>query len=273
MKNKTKLAFDLLEQEMEVICKEEQVRFTGGSGGFTYEQLVAALNSGDLSSIPAGSYIMNSENSFSYWEGSLNEVVVFNKRMNSSSGGYSSGGGFSSGSSWDWTDSTTGTSGSVWLNSDYFGGGGSTGDGGYNPTNYELARDITAGAISTGLSFNEFYANMSVAIFSNTPVTANDLLKNIFDNNPAGSFVDDLRAVQQFKGIAILSLTGKLLGYSQAYDSLGTLKDDILDGGGVSAVNVADAAINVGSLFIKSNVVGLAVSGGWLLIKGQLDDQ
>ena len=152
MKNKTKLAFDLLEQEMEVICKEEQVRFTVGSGGFTYEQLVAALNSGDLSSIPAGSYIMNSENSFSYWEGSLNEVVVFNKRMNSSSGGYSSGGGFSSGSSWDWTDSTTGTSGSVWLNSDYFGGGGSTG-GGTGSSSYPVSDLYSASAFAgyTGL--------------------------------------------------------------------------------------------------------------------------
>ncbi len=277
MKNKAKLAFDLLEQEMEVICKEDQVRFVGGSGGYTWQQIMEAINSGNIGLVPAGSYVMSSSgDSFTFFGGELNEVIVSKK---SPAAGSSSGFVF-----WDWSDHSGG-SGSFRLSSGGYvqggggssgggsSGGGSTGDGGYNPTNYELARDITAGAISTGLSFNEFYANMSVAIFSNTPVTANDLLKNIFDNNPAGSFVDDLRAVQQFKGIAILSLTGKLLGYSQAYDSLGTLKDDILDGGGVSAVNVADAAINVGSLFIKSNVVGLAVSGGWLLIKGQLDDQ
>ncbi|PRZ21579.1 hypothetical protein [Flavobacterium granuli] len=32
------------------------------------------------------------------------------------------------------------------------------------------------------------------------------------------------------------------------------------------------AAISVGSFYIKSNVVGLAVSMGWLLIKGQLEE-
>ena len=46
MKNKAKLAFDLLEQEMEVICKEDQIRFIGGSGGYTWQQIVDAINTG-----------------------------------------------------------------------------------------------------------------------------------------------------------------------------------------------------------------------------------
>ena len=265
MKNKAKLAFDLLEQEMEVICKEEQVRFTGGSGGWTWQEVVDAINTGHYTQIPAGMY--SQETLFGE---NLREVMIGARTKMPSE---------------VWGSVVMGGTGSFWLNmigsGGYVGGGGGGGGGGGDgsssgsstPSNYEIASNIASNAISTGLAFNEFYANMSTAIFSSTPVTANDLLKNIFDNNPAGSFMDDLRAVQQFKGIAILSLTGKLLGYSQAYDSLGTLKDDILDGGGVSAVNVADAAISVGSLFIKSNVVGLAVSGGWLLIKGQLDDQ
>ena len=36
MKNKAKLAFELLEQEMEVIYKEDLIRFTGGSGDYTW---------------------------------------------------------------------------------------------------------------------------------------------------------------------------------------------------------------------------------------------
>ena len=258
MTNKAKLAFDLLEQEMEVICKEEQVRFTGGSGGYTWQEVVDAINNGNYGQIPAGMY--SQETLFGE---NLREVMIGARtRMPSEV----------------WGSVVVGGTGSYWLNmtggcGGVEDGGGDSSSGSSTPSNYEIASNIASNAISTGLAFNEFYANMSTAIFSSTPVTANDLLKNIFDNNPAGSFMDDLRAVQQFKGIAILSLTGKLLGYSQAYDSLGTLKDDILDGGGVSAVNVADAAISVGSLFIKSNVVGLAVSGGWLLIKGQLDDQ
>jgi hypothetical protein len=146
MKNKAKLAFDLLEQEMEVIYKDELVRFTGGSGGFTYQQLVDAINSGNLSSIPAGSYIMNSENSFSYWEGSLNEVIVFSKAQTSSSGGYSS---------WDWSNTTTGGSGSVFLDSigysDFYNGGsgGSTGGTGTgSSTTYLPALNYDWGAYS-----------------------------------------------------------------------------------------------------------------------------
>ena len=41
---------------------------------------------------------------------------------------------------------------------------------------------------------------------------------------------------------------------------------------GGAAVNIADAAINIGSLFIKSNVVGFAVSAGWLIIKGDFGE-
>jgi hypothetical protein len=94
MKNKAKLAFDLLEQEMEVICKEEQVRFTGGSGSYTYEQLVAAFNSGDLSSIPAGTYV-SSGGMFTYYEqGYVCSNGASTYGFSISSGGYFDGGNF-----------------------------------------------------------------------------------------------------------------------------------------------------------------------------------
>lgn len=94
MTNKAKLAFDLLEQEMEVIYKDELVRFTGGSGSYTYEQLVAAINSGDLSNIPAGTYV-SSGGMFTYYE----QGYVFNNGTTTygfsiSSGGYFDGGNF-----------------------------------------------------------------------------------------------------------------------------------------------------------------------------------
>ncbi|PRZ21575.1 hypothetical protein [Flavobacterium granuli] len=127
MINKTKLAFDLLEQEMEVICKEEQLRFVGGSGGYTWQQFVDAVNSGNLSSIPAGSYIMSSSgDSFSFFGEGLNEVIVLDKTPAYSSSGYSS---------WSWTNSTTGGSGSFFLDSigysDFYNGGSA---GGGDPT-------------------------------------------------------------------------------------------------------------------------------------------
>lgn len=263
MTNKAKLAFDLLEQEMEVICKEEQVRFTGGSGGYTWQEVVDAINNGNYGQIPAGMY--SQETLFGE---NLREVMIGARTKMPSE---------------VWGSVVLGGTGSFWLNmtggyggvegGGVEGGGGSTGSGEGSPSNYEIASNIASNAIATGLAFNEFYTNMSSAIFSNTPVTANDFVKSIFDNNPSGSFIDDIKAAGEFKGIAILSSTGKFLGVTQAVGSLYTLAVDIGDGGGVSAVNVTDAAISVGSFYIKSNVVGLAVSMGWLLIKGQLDEQ
>ena len=258
MTNKAKLAFDLLEQEMEVICKEEQVRFTGGSGGYTWQEVVDAINNGNYGQIPAGMY--SQETLFGE---NLREVTIgASTRMPSEV----------------WGSVVVGGTGSYWLNmtggcGGVEDGGGDSSSGSSSPSNYEIASNIASNAIATGLAFNEFYTNMSSAIFSNTPVTANDFVKSIFDNNPSGSFIDDIKAAGEFKGIAILSSTGKFLGVTQAVGSLYTLAVDIGDGGGVSAVNVTDAAISVGSFYIKSNVVGLAVSMGWLLIKGQLDEQ
>lgn len=86
MKNKAKLAFHLLEQEMEMIYKEDLIQFVGGSGyissggyssgGYSWQQMYNALNSGDVSQIPQGSYFMDSNGKLTYMGGELNEVVV-----------------------------------------------------------------------------------------------------------------------------------------------------------------------------------------------------
>lgn len=64
MKNKAKLAFELLEQEMEVIYKEDLIRFMGG---ITWQEFVDAVNSGYLSGISSGTY--SSSDGFN-WTGS-----------------------------------------------------------------------------------------------------------------------------------------------------------------------------------------------------------
>lgn len=258
MTNKVKLAFEMLEQEMEALGREQQRGVMGGTGDPT---------DGDIWVVGGETFVWSSASNS--WVANELSTVVITRTSSSSSGG-----------SWSWSAYSYGT-GSYWTNMLSSGGyvqggggssgGGSTGDGGYNPTNYELARDIAAGAISTGLTFGEYYTTMRDAIFSGTPINTNDLIKNIFDTNPIDSVVADLKGAWGFKGMAILSLTGKVLGYTQAYDSLDTLVTDMQDGD-VSMVNIADAAISVGSLCIKSNAVGLAVSAGWLLIKCNVDE-
>jgi hypothetical protein len=73
---------------MEVICKEEQVRFTGGSGGYTWQQIVDAINSGDLSQLPAGTYV-NSGGMFTYYQqGEYFDYGSSTNGFSISSGGY-----------------------------------------------------------------------------------------------------------------------------------------------------------------------------------------
>jgi hypothetical protein len=94
MKNKAKLAFELLELEMEVIYKEDLMQFIGGSEGYTWQQFVNDIQNGNFSNVPAGSYLMNNDGSTTIYGGMLNEVVI---SSNYSSGGYgySSSGSFS----------------------------------------------------------------------------------------------------------------------------------------------------------------------------------
>ena len=62
MKNKAKLAFELLELEMEVIYKEDLMQFVGGSGGYGYS-LSGGFSSNGYLNDP---YFMNSQ----FWDGS-----------------------------------------------------------------------------------------------------------------------------------------------------------------------------------------------------------
>ena len=75
MKNKAKLAFEMLEQEMEVIYNEDLIQFTRGSGGYTWQKFVNDIQNGNFSNVPAGSYLMNNDGSTTIYGGMLNEVV------------------------------------------------------------------------------------------------------------------------------------------------------------------------------------------------------
>ena len=228
---------------------------------------------------------MNNDGFTTIYGGMLNEVVISN---HSSGGyGYSSSGGFSNNgylndpyfmNSQFWAGSGYGSSG-------YGGGGGGggyyvsptyvAGSGSSTPSNFEIATNIASNALATGLTFNQVYTTMGDAIFSNTPTTVNTntLIKSVFDSSAlSSSFQQELALARKLDGIAILSATGKVLGITGAGLSLVNLYNDYQDDGSVSMTNVADAAINVGSLFIKSNVVGLSVLMGWLLIKGDFGE-
>lgn len=79
-------------------------------------------------------------------------------------------------------------------------------------------------------------------------------------------------SLTNMRGVGIVNAAGKLLGISSAYFAADALLTDLNDGDGqASALHWADAGISIGSLFIKSNLVGFAVSGGWLLIKGEFE--
>ncbi|MFB5945716.1 hypothetical protein [Albibacterium profundi] len=153
--------------------------------------------------------------------------------------------------------------------------GGSGGYGGYGEPLFgpglSNGIEVASLAIANGLAFSTAYTTLEAWRLGGVPTNTNDFLKNALESNPVRGLIDDLQSASKFNGIAILSTAGRVLGATQAVESLTNLGVDILDGGGVSMMNVADAAISVGSLFIKSNLIGVTVSFGWLLIKGEFE--
>ena len=281
MSTKVKIALELLESELEVLSREQQFSVLGGcdiefaydsNGNKTYwrESSCGGGGAGDWTAID-----------------SLGEVVI---TPNGSTGvPYFYGG-------------TNGGNGSYWQNAGYtppYGGTGGDGSGGGDgsssngwmgnpnpPSNgsgplghiYADAAEAASFAISHSLAWNEFYTTIQ-NVGPNTVVNTNTLLQNIIEFAPIESAKADWANVQQWKGIAIMNTAGRILGVTSAIGSTYKLVDDIffdeLPGnqeGSVSALNVADAAISVGSLLVKSNAVGFVIAGGWMLIKGEFED-
>lgn len=258
MKNKAKLAFEMLEREMAILSISEVLAIKGGTDP----------QNGDTYTIDGYTFTYNSSSGQWYF----NESVVITPTTSSNS--YYP--------SWTWMDNNTGSNGSFYMNSSsgYSSfptespAGGGSGSGTSQPPELS-AYEIAAMSIQNGLAFNSFYNTLDAARLGQLPLKAEKIVQNLFESNPVSSLVDDLKALSpgSFKGIVIMSAVGKVLGFTQVYDSLNTLGKDLTDGdGSVSTLNVVDAMVSVGSLFIKSNILGATVSMGWLLIKGEIGD-
>jgi len=160
---------------------------------------------------------------------------------------------------------------------DQGGGGGTSGGAGSTPRpnssdpNQLNWRDTLGTAITAGLASNEAYTTLDMARLGNLPLDARSIAKNIFETTPVETFKNLYDDIKQIKGIAILDAAGKALGIWAAAESVGKVIDDIADGGDFNYMNLADATVNVGSLFIKSNVVGISVSLGWMVIKTAIE--
>jgi len=159
------------------------------------------------------------------------------------------------------------------------GGGGSSAGGSTSvprpPRSTDPAisqwRDNLSTAITAGMAAPEAYATLDMARLGTLALDARGIAKNIFDTNPVETFKNLIGDVKNMKGLAILDAGGKALGVWAAVDSAYTLYEDIADGGDFNYMNLADATVNVGSLFVKSNLVGITVSLGWMVIKTAIE--
>lgn len=247
MHTKATLALDLLEQELEVLDNDQK---SGICGGREY---------------------WNASNGVTYWRDSqddpwtacdsLNEVTI----TGSSNGSYYGITGYPGG----WNGGVGGSSnggGSLSNDGSSASGGNYSSNGNTNGNTPMLdLQEQVSFAIAHGLAWKEAYSGANLA-FTGRLDTAT-VLNNIVTRDVFG----DLN-LENLKGVGIVNAAGKLLGISSAYFAMETLVTDLNDGdGSASTLHWADAGISVGSLFIKSNVVGFAVSGGWMLIKGEFE--
>lgn len=159
MNNKTKLAFDLLEQEMEVLSNSENNRTKGG---------IDPVN-GDVFVSANGQTLVWDPFLGDWYGGELNEVIVTKKSppANSSSG-YSD--------YWVWENHFTGSYGSFWLSSGGYvdgggGGGGSTGGGDGGET-YPVSDLYSASAFA---GYTGLYVEKTASLFHYTAQEATEL--------------------------------------------------------------------------------------------------
>ena len=242
MTNKSKLAFDLLEQELEVFSREEQRGVLGGSsssGGFglTYEQLISAVHNGNFSQLNAGRYTMDADVDLTIF---LNEVIVTRKRW-ASSNGYSSG--YSSDYFWDWTNTMTGGSGSVWLNSDCFGGGGgSTGGAG-----------SAGGSGTSTLLDTKFYSLLDAT--GKTASSFSGMMDTAHDISKLGEFATEAKALlknfTKYSGVVGTTLDIVLSGIEiyadgqMTKDELVTFLTNQVTGGIIGNIPIAGGVLSI----------------------------
>lgn len=145
------------------------------------------------------------------------------------------------------------------------------GGGGSSPLtwDYSNSKDAASLAISNVHAQNDFAIVGQKAFDGIIKTDMHSVIQEVFEKKPVQSLFSSLQGEGVFKGLAVVDKVGKVLGIASAAESLIKVGVDLYDDGDV---NVADAAVSVGSLFLKSNIVGFAVSGGWMLIKGEFED-
>ena len=251
MRIKAEMAFDLLEAELEVMDRNARSEILGGE----YEWWI--VNDQVY-------YREGGQDTWNYWQ-NLHDAVIHGSGYNSGYG--SSGDGFNNNYSSCGYPDAPGASGSfyTWYDEHYRGNGN---DGiSHQVEKFKDVQDAASLAVSNGTAWKEFYGVLGT-INTNTVVNMKTVLEAVFDANPLGSVIDELRP-ENLKGIGILSAAGKVLGVTGAVTSVATLYYDYQDDGHIETINLVDAGMSCGALFIKSNIAGFVISGGWLLIKGE----
>ena len=98
----------------------------------------------------------------------------------------------------------------------YSGGGSGTAGYSQNAVNYLEVANL---AISNGLAWNNFYGVLDAARLGNLNYSVAAVVKEIFETNPGQALLNDLNAVGQFKGIAVLSA---MINSPEAHDTFWT---------------------------------------------------
>jgi|GEM_PF-6303655 len=184
-------------------------------------------------------------------------------------GGYGGYGGGDSGGGWPgwfppaWPETGGDTGGYAPIGGGYGGYGAPT-----EPTGWQVAEAAANGAIG----FESFYTTLDTWRTSTQPTNIGELVDDVIDKNPLASMWDDLKGVGKFKGVAILNTAGHILGVVGVAEGLMNIKDKYDAGIDPSLTDWLDLGVSVGSMFIKSNAVGMAVSFGWMVIKGNFED-
>jgi len=128
-------------------------------------------------------------------------------------------------------------------------------------------------AISHVQSWNDFAIVGQRAFDGTIRTDLRSVVQEIFETKPVQSLFSSLQGEGVFKGLAVVDKVGKVLGIASAAESLYKVGKDLAADGDIDNwLDVTDATVSVGSLFLKSNIVGFAVSGGWMLIKGEIED-
>ncbi len=141
----------------------------------------------------------------------------------------------------------------------------------YNYNNNEIdPLEISAMALASGLMYPELIDIADAARQGTLNTTWNGVVNATVDRNLIGSVAEDLQNIGNLKGVGILNLAGKVIGIAGAIQSVSSAYTQYQTIDTICLRSWIDMSISIGSVFIKSNVVGFGVSAGWLILKETL---